>query len=501
MFNRRSFLKSFGLIGAGLAAPAAAVQAAATNTAVDASLVTLRGTVSSGGKGLANVVVTDGFSVTATDSKGNYILTAPDTAEFVYISIPAGYAFPNDKGVSRFFRRIQPVDGAFTADFTLEKLAFDDRRHNFVVWADPQIISESDAAQLKTKSAPDLKALVASYPPDTLFHGIGCGDLVWDHFELFEDYKEAIQIAGIPFFNVIGNHDMELDARTDEASARTFKKEFGPTYYSFNRGEVHYVVLDDVFFVGTAKKYIGYISEQQLAWLEKDLARVKPGATVVVNVHIPTNTGAARRNGKEEEMGGTVKNRRQLYKLLAPFRAHIMSGHTHVSESWTEGKITEHVHGTVCGAWWTGPICSDGTPSGYGVYEVDGSELRWYYKGTGLDRKEQVRVYAKGRDKANPDHVVANVWNWDKQWKVEWLEDGIAKGSMEQKTGLDPWAVELYGGPQLPAKHKFVDPTPTDHLFYAQPSAGAKEITVVATDRFGNTYRPAPVWHNKTLLD
>jgi hypothetical protein len=59
---------------------------------------------------------------------------------------------------------------------------------------------------------------------------------------------------------------------------------------------------------------------------------------------------------------------------------------------------------------------------------------------------------------------------------------------MEQQVGLDPWSVELYEGPELPKKHKFVDPTLTDHLFFATPSATAKNIKVVATDRFGKTY-------------
>jgi hypothetical protein len=494
MFNRRDFLKSFGLLGAGIAAPAAAIEAASTTIkGTRAGLVTIRGTVTSAGKGIAGVAVTDGASVVSTNSRGAYEIVSSNTAEFVYISVPAGYAFPAEKGVARFYQRIAATKGVFQANFSLDKLTVDDRKHNFVVWADPQIISEADATELKTTSAPDLKALVQAYPKDTLFHGIGCGDLVWDKFELYEDYKEAIAITGVPFFNVLGNHDMDLDAQGDEASDNTFKKEFGPTYYSFNRGAVHYVVLDDVFFVGTAKKYIGYISEAQLAWLEQDLALVKQGSTVVVSLHIPTNTGAARRNGKEEEMGGTVQNRRQLYKLLAPYNVHIMSGHTHVSESWTEGAITEHVHGTVCGAWWTGPICSDGTPSGYGVYEVNGSELQWYYKGTGLPRNEQLRVYARGRDKDNGEAVVANVWNWDPQWRVEWFEDGVAKGAMNQQVGLDPWAVELFAGPQLPQKHKFVEPTKTDHLFYAMPAAGAKEIMVKATDRFGNTYTAATI--------
>lgn len=490
MFNRRNFLKNFGLAGAALTVPVAVVNAATPRKkpGIDVTNLTLKGRVHSNGKGIAGVAVTDGLNMTATDKNGNYEILSINTAEFVYISIPAGYAFSHEKGVANFYHPITQKNGVFKSDFSLEKLSVDDRKHNFVVWADPQIISEKDAEQLITQSAPDLAELVRSYPQGTLFHGIGCGDLVWDRFELFDDYKQAIEISTVPFFNVIGNHDMDIDARADDTSSKTFKQQFGPTYYSFNRGEIHYVVMDDVFFVGTAKKYIGYLTETQLRWLEQDLALIKPGSTVVVNVHIPTNTGAARRNKKEEEMGGTVSNRKQLYKILAPFNTHIMSGHTHVSEKWQEGSVIEHVHGTVCGAWWTGPICSDGTPSGYGVYEVDGSEIKWYYKSTGKEKDHQLRVYPKGKLKDNPDEVVANVWNWDLQWKVEWFEDGVLKGQMEQRTTLDPWAIELYAGADMPKKHKFVEPTMTDHLFFAKPSTGAKEIKVQATDRFGNVF-------------
>jgi hypothetical protein len=248
------------------------------------------------------------------------------------------------------------------------------------------------------------------------------------------------------------------------------------------------VVLDDVFFIGTAKKYIGYITETQLRWLEKDLQLVKPGSTVVVSLHIPTNTGAVKRNKIVEEFGGTVSNRKQLYKLLAPYKVHIMSGHTHFSESWEEGNIMEHNHGTVCGAWWTGPICGDGTPAGYGVYEVDGDAVKWYYKSTGKPKEHQLRIYDRGRLADVPDDVIANVWNWDAAWKVEWLEDGQLKGAMQQKVIYDPWAVELYAGPELPKKHKFVEPTLADHLFVATPSKSAKKITVKATDRFGAVF-------------
>lgn len=220
---------------------------------------------------------------------------------------------------------------------------------------------------------------------------------------------------------------MDLNSRTDDYSAETFKAQFGPTYYSFNRGAIHYVVLDDVFFIGTAKKYIGYLTENQLAWLEKDLQMVAPGTTVIVSLHIPTFTGAPKRNKKEEDFGGTVSNRKKLYRLLAPYKVHILSGHTHFNESWEEGNIMEHNHGTVCGAWWT----------------------------------------------------------------IEWFEDGVSKGAPEQRVAKDPWAIELYEGPLLPQKHKFIEPTLTEHLFFIKPAATAKLIKVKATDRFGKIFEEA----------
>ncbi|MEO6721398.1 MAG: calcineurin-like phosphoesterase family protein [Ferruginibacter sp.] len=488
--ERRDFLKNIGLAGGMFVLPEAMVPSALLRNlpGKDLSSLVLKGKVHNNGKAIAGVAVTDGINVTLTDKDGKYELLSNNTAEFVYISIPAGYAFENNLGIANFYRPLAEKQGSFKSDFNLQKLPGDDSRHHFVVWADTQMISKEDAQQLKDTAAPDLKELVSSYPAGSLFHGIGCGDLVWDHFELFDDYRDAVAITGIPFFNVIGNHDMDLDARSDEHSAKTFKQQFGPTYYSFNRGAIHYVILDDVFFIGVAKKYIGYITEMQLQWLEQDLAHVKKGSTIIVCLHIPTNTGLARRVNKEEELGGVVANRKQLYKLLSPFKVHIMSGHTHFNEKWEEGNIMEHNHGTVCGAWWTGPICSDGTPRGYGVYEVDGNDLKWFYKSTGQPKQHQLKIYAPGRFKEHPTELVLNVWNWDQSWKVEWFEDDQPKGAMQQRVSLDPWAVELYAGAELPKKHKFVEPTLADHLFFATPTPGARRITVKAIDRFGKEY-------------
>jgi hypothetical protein len=49
--------------------------------------------------------------------------------------------------------------------------------------------------------------------------------------------------------------------------------------------------------------------------------------------------------------------------------------------------------------------------------------------------------------------------------------------------------VTLYAGADLPKKHKFIDPTLADHLFFAKPSTHAKEVTVKVTDRFKTMYQ------------
>jgi hypothetical protein len=490
--NRRTFLRSLGLTGVGLFS-LKFVQAKPFSWLWPSQIqpLQLSGTVQAQGKGIAGVAVTDGVSVVRTDAKGQYVLSGTTAAEFVYISIPAGYEFNHQQGVAQFYKAVQATKGTFRADFALQKLKQDDDKHNFIVWADPQIQDEQDANQLKTQSAPDTKKLIDSYGANALFHGIGCGDLIWDNFSMFPDYKQAIGQTGVPFFQVIGNHDMDLDARTDDASSHTFKNTFGPSYYSYNRGQIHYVVLDDVFFLGTSKRYIGYIAEQQFAWLEQDLAQVKPGTTVVVSVHIPVNNGDKRRNKlAEETIGSVVSNRKELYRLLKPYKAHIMSGHTHYNEKvFQDDNIIEHIHGAVCGAWWTGPICYDGTPAGYAVYEVTGSDIRWYYKSTGLDKNYQFRIHPVGALKDRPDQFSVNVWNWDPQWKIEWFEDGRNMGELKPEVSYDPLSVELHAGQEKPARRGWVDPVLTDHMFFAKPSAGAVSIVVQATDRFKNVYR------------
>src|SRR5690606_30375509 len=144
----------------------------------------------------------------------------------------------------------------------------------------------------------------------------------------------------------------------------------------------------------TGRKYDGYISEQQLEWLKKDLSFVPKDNLIIISLHIPVHN--------------SVKNNTQLYALLEPFeKVHIMSGHTHYNKNVIRNGIYEHNHGTVCGAWWTGDICSDGTPNGYGVYHVDGTNLQWYYKSTGSGKDHQLTLDIE--ELTNQKRMIANV--------------------------------------------------------------------------------------------
>lgn len=484
MEKRRSFLKSIALLGTALSAPATlfASDKAFISPVLKEALVS--GKVLDQGKGVQGVPVTDGFTIVTTDHEGSFELQADPRSEFIYLSTPAGYEFNHQSGIAQFYK---PITGS-DFNFSLKKLGKDDNEHVFVVWADPQIQTDADAQNILTQAGPDLVKLKSGYPEGTLIHGICAGDIVWDQFRLFKDYKQSIGQSDIPFFQVIGNHDMDLDVRTDDLSARTFKQHFGPSYYAYNRGKIHYVALDDVFFLGTGRRYIGYLTENQLHWLEQDLSHVPLGTTVVLTLHIPTNTGQKRRYAlKEDDIANVVSNREQLYKILKPFQSYILSGHTHFNEHIVEGNRHEIVHGAICGAWWSGPVCYDGTPKGYGVYEVKGNQLSWYYKSIGKEKEHQIRVYDRS-NKAKPGLVVANVWNWDASWEVKWKEDGVLKGAMTQFTGKDPMAIDLYEGAVKPQEQPWVEPILTDHLFFCSPSAVAKSVEVTAKDRFGNLY-------------
>ncbi|RTE52262.1 metallophosphoesterase [Arenibacter aquaticus] len=473
MENRRAFIKKMGWATGSLSLLGTTSLLGWQNPVLWRKPTRVKGKVASNKKGLPKVAVSDGETVILTDKNGNFDFWSSSQQPFVFVSLPAGYQIDQlANGSASFFKPLDLKSPSNEILFQLKPVQQRDDKHSLLILADPQIQNEYEVEQLLSISTPDFIQTIKELNDPNTF-GVGCGDLVYDQLQLFDDYNQSIKATNIPFFQVVGNHDMDyLDSRTDQVSTRTFNNHFGPSYYSFNRGEIHYIVLDDVFFTGVKREYIGYITENQLAWLEEDLSYIEAGRTVILCAHIPIFH---------------VKNKAHLYELLSPFKTHILSGHTHRINHYFEENCHEHVLGAVCGAWWSGPICVDGTPNGYGVYQVNGSDLSWYYKSVGKDKSHQFRFYERGIHPEFPNSCSLNIWNWDSKWSVCWYENGERKSHVRRVNATDPLSTKLHMGNKLPERRPWAEPAVTDHMFFFEPS-DVSNITIEVTDSFGNTF-------------
>ncbi len=489
--QRRDFLARGGATIGALAIPEillADPYAPIPSTTLPSGPSRVRGRVTGNGRGLENVRVSDGRSVVLTAADGTYTLLADRSQPFVFVCTPAGWQPPqNASGTARFYHTLDASRDEQSVDFALVPRP-GDSKHSLLVLADPQTENRRETDLLHAQTVPDVVKTVGTLG-DRAVVGVACGDIMFDDLTLYPEWERAVQRMGVPFYQVIGNHDLDFASRTTEGASATYRKHFGPTAYSMDIGAVHYIVLDNVFWHGAG--YLGYLDATQLDWMAADLATVERGRTVVVLQHIPALSTFDMRatNAKRPNTGNSTMNREALYRMLEPYKAFIVSGHQHELEHVHEGGPTHVVSGAVCGAWWSGPICYDGTPNGYLVLNGDDSAVTWRYQSTGKDANHQLRVYPRGADVSAPDEIVANVWAWDDSWRVRWFEDGAPRGLMSRRKGRDPLAVQLHDGPDKPALRTWVDPVPTTHLFFANPSPTAREITVEATDNAGHTYR------------
>jgi len=91
-------------------------------------------------------------------------------------------------------------------------------------------------------------------------------------------FNDAIEDLDIPLYPVMGNHDAR-GSGWDVTRERIFHDDL--TYYSLNKGDCHFVVLDAFM-----PEYENSISEEQMAWLEDDLADTRK-PHIFVFVHAP----------------------------------------------------------------------------------------------------------------------------------------------------------------------------------------------------------------------
>ncbi len=454
----------------------------------------LAGRVTVDGAPRAGVVVSDGINVEVTDDKGEYQMYT--TRQHVFVSVPEDCAVPVLDGLPRFYKVLDfSVDAKIQRDFNL-KSSPKKTEWTLMAIADPQIGNDNDVKDFSGIILPDFSDFSKNQGENTF--GISLGDIVWNKPDLFSTYKTLIGRTAIPTFSVIGNHDHNESVKNDTDSDADFRNVLGPTYYSVNIGDYHMVVLDDVLYSGATGRndYANTITQEQLDWLKKDLSYVSKDKGLIVALHIPT----ARWNKLNN-----LTNTQALYDLIKDFdNVQIISGHAH-NQSTVEiaPNMTEYNFAAAMGAYWY-PLCSDGTPRGYGMLKFNGNKLvDVKYKSAGYPDDFQMKIYAPkdavlckpGNNAGDPfDEILVNVFCWYPKWTVEIQEDGGEWKPLGNVEAQDPDVRKslVYDEDDkkwyIPANHGGAQIATTNHMFLYKPSATWKSVTVRATDPFGNVY-------------
>jgi len=259
--------------------------------------------------------------------------------------------------------------------------------------------------------------------------GVTLGDVAFDNLDLFEHIYQSIGTIGIPWVNLIGNHDIDFTGNNQLEARGAFYKAFGPTYYAFSHGPVHFVVLDNIKWIveDDQRYYRTGLGEDQIEFLRNELSRIDQDQLLVLMAHIPWyGPGGGFYWDDESE-------RDELYKLIAghPNSVSLVSHHHkhyHLFLDKEHGFPGEQPHhmisvGSVCGAWWTGvpdeygiphAMMSDGTPTSYTYLQINGNEWKLRWKAARRPSTFQMHVYAPDAVKLadlSKVEVKANIFN------------------------------------------------------------------------------------------
>jgi len=483
-------------------------------------------------KGIANVAISNGNEVVLTNQKGIYELPVVGNNMLIFVIKPNGFAFPLDENnISKFYYIFKPegspklyYNGSSptgnlpkTVDFALIKVTETDE-FTAIVLGDPQPYINEHVEFFKKAIVEDIRQ---AGNKNAVF-GITLGDLVGDDLNLHLPYKQAIKTLQLPWYNVIGNHDMNYDAKADSNSDEAFEAHFGPNNYSFNYGKAHFVVLDDILYPDPrdGKGYWGGFREDQIEFVKNDLKYVENQKLIVIALHIPLN------NKEEGEEAFRQQDIQKLYELLKDYpNVLVLSAHTHFQYHAFTGKkegldrqmpIHEYNVGASCGDWYSGiitqnglPITTmrDGTPQGYAFLKVKGNEYVLDYKVLGKPDDYKMSIYhAKKvpyKTASSTYNVYANIFMASSTDKVEYKIDNGDWEQMNAVNEFDPSYVRYvqdwdYLETLVPGRRPS-EPEICQHLWKARIPVnlpiGEHKIEIRTTDMFGRTYSQTSVYN------
>jgi len=447
-------------------------------------------------QGLADVMVSNGHDVVKTNTAGQWSMPVRD-GDSLFVIKPAGWAFRLDPSTNLpHFTYVHAPNGTpdlgfrfpgmaptgplpSSIDFGLSRKP-ERPQFNALLFTDPQPESLAELGYVRD----DVISIVDA--SDAAF-GITHGDIMFDDLSFYPRYNRIVGTIGVPWFNCRGNHDMNLEALDNTYAAETFKRVFGARWHAFQYGDVTFILLDNVDYLGTDPnkpngfgKYRGYFGERQLGFVRNVLANVPRDALVILSFHIPLKTLFG-----SEPAVSTVDARDLLSAISTHANTVSFSGHTHTNEHWyfgspdgyTGGTHHHHILAAVSGSWWSGPFDArgipmalqlDGSPNGFHILSVDGArystalvpahdpangQMRIMLESQvhGSD-KEVSRDYHTGAllsgpigvDQLASSRIVVNLFDGGPRSKVSISIDGHPLQPLAKTERLDPFVVEVY---------------------------------------------------------
>lgn len=501
---------------------------------------TVFGLVSSEEGPVANVVVSDGTEVTVTDDKGIYELKSAKKWGYVFISVPSGYEVAAEGVFPQFYQTLKgAADVVEQKDFKLTKVDGQDRYKLFLL-GDMHLANRTNDAAQFTQFTTDLNAYMAQHSGQKMY-ALTLGDMTWDLYwyknnYALPQYRETInrQVKNLQIYHTMGNHDNDFMTTSDYDAAVKYVDCIGPTFYSFNIGQVHYVVMDNIdcsAYDGTdSRNYVKKLSNEQLKWLAKDLAYVDKSTPLIVAMHAqiykPTSTGFA--------FDHDSANTEALLAALDGYEVHFVTGHTHKVYNITpdddvvKGRdIHEHNSGAICASWWWSGnltpgvhVSIDGAPGGYAIWDIDGTDFAWLYKSTGWPEEYQFRSYDlnnvsfsmddvpnipsnvliqlayKKYVNAYPENsdneVLIKIWNWNSNWELSVVDERGKTLEYTPVWAYDPLhiaalSVPRFNNSDITSTPSFVTESATN-FFKVKADDADVDLTITVKDEFGHTW-------------
>ena len=503
---------------------------------------TVYGIVSSAGVGVENVVVSDGAEVTVTNEKGIYQLKLAKKWGYVFISVPSGYEVPSVGVLPQFHRALKnSADVVERADFKLEKVDGQDSYKIFML-GDMHLANRTGDLGQFAQFTSDLTDYMTRHKGEKMY-ALTLGDMTWDLYwysnsYYFPQYLNTVnsQIKNLQIFHTMGNHDNDFQTRSDYDAAVKYVDQICPTYYSFNIGKVHYVVMDDIdcssYDGSTSRNYVKSLSAEQLDWLAKDLSHVAKTTPVVVAMHAqvfyPTTSGF--------KIDHDPVNTQRLFDILDGYTVRFVTGHTHKLFNVTPDapivdghNFREYNSGSVCASWWWSGnltpgihIGTDGTPGGYGIWDVTGTDFQCLYKSTGWPEEYQFRSYdlnnvhfsmadvplmpsdisasvknaymqyVNAYPQNNDNEVLINIWNWNSDWTLSVVDENRKTLPYTEVWAYDPLhiaalSVKRFNNAGLKSTPSFITDKFT-HFFKVKADDADTDLVITVKDEFGNEW-------------